>query len=29
MPETGEYGAELIVRGRILALAMHLESIQE
>jgi mono/diheme cytochrome c family protein len=28
-PETGEYGAELLVRGRILALATHLESIQE
>ncbi|MBY6203075.1 cytochrome c [Maritalea mobilis] len=28
-PEIGEYGAELIVRGRILALATHLESIQE
>jgi hypothetical protein len=28
-PDTGEYGAELLVRGRILALATHLESIQE
>ncbi|MEE4120926.1 MAG: cytochrome c, partial [Paracoccaceae bacterium] len=28
-PEAGEYGAELIVRGRILALAQHLEAIQE
>lgn len=29
MPETGEYGAELMVRGRILALAEHIQSIQE
>lgn len=29
LPETGEYGSELMVRGRILALAMHIESIQE
>ena len=28
-PETGEYAAELLVRGRILALATHLEAIQE
>ena len=28
-PDTGEYGAELLVRGRILALATHLEAIQE
>ena len=28
-PSTGEYGAELLVRGRILALATHLQSIQE
>ena len=28
-PQTGEYGAELLVRGRVLALATHLESIQE
>lgn len=29
VPVAGEYGAELLVRGRILALATHLESIQE
>jgi hypothetical protein len=28
-PETGEHAAELLVRGRILALATHLEAIQE
>lgn len=28
-PETSEYGAELIVRGRILALATYLQSIQQ
>lgn len=28
-PETGEYGAELVVRGRVLALAEHIASIQE
>lgn len=28
-PEMGEYGAELLIRGRILALATHLEAIQE
>jgi hypothetical protein len=28
-PDTGEYGAEVLIRGRILALATHLEAIQE
>lgn len=27
--DTGDYGAELIVRGRVLSLATHLEAIQE
>ncbi len=28
-PETGEYGAELLIRGRILALAEHIQAIQQ
>jgi mono/diheme cytochrome c family protein len=28
-PQAGRFGAELMVRGRILALATHLEAIQE